>query len=73
MRLDRMIQQSFESHQDQPLFFVVPSFDHLFMWTGTLERWMREGRLDHAAAGQPSVPPEDVESFFHACSTSLAR
>ncbi len=64
IQLEWAIQQSFEIHHYQPLFFVVDSFDHLFSLVDELERWMRAGKLDHVAAGEPTVSAADLHSFL---------
>jgi phenylalanine-4-hydroxylase len=65
MHLDWVIHQSFEIGHYQPLLFIVESFDQLHELTATLERWMREGRLDHVAGGEPNVSSADLDSFLH--------
>jgi hypothetical protein len=65
-----MIRGSFEIHDCRPLRFVVERFGHLFKSTSTLERWMRDGRLNQAAAGEPSIPPAHLKNSSAA---SLAR
>ena len=65
IQLERAIQQSFEIHHYQPLLFVVDSFDHLFSLVDELERWMRAGKLDHVAPGEPAVSAADLHSFLH--------
>jgi phenylalanine-4-hydroxylase len=67
VHLDWVIHQSFEIEHYQPLLFIVESFDQLYELTGTLERWMREGRLDHVAGGEPSVSSADLDGFLNAC------
>ncbi len=62
--LDWVIHQSFEIDHYQPLLFYVQSFDHLFSLVDQLERWMRFGRLDSVAPGEPEVSPEDLASFL---------
>ena len=42
------------------------SFDHLSELVAELERWMREGRLDNVAAGEPAVSEPDLRSFLEA-------
>lgn len=69
IHLDWVIHQSFQVDHYQPLLFVVESFDHLYELTGTLEKWMREGRLDHVARGEPEVTPADLDSFLQASGT----
>jgi phenylalanine-4-hydroxylase len=44
----------------------VNSFDHLFSMVDRLERWMREGRLDNVAPGEPAINETDLMSFLHA-------
>ncbi len=65
-QLEWMINQSFEINHYQPLLFVVQSFEHLYDLVGQLERWMREGKLDHVAAGEPMVAEADLQSFLDA-------
>lgn len=65
IQLEWVINQSFEIHHYQPLLFVVEGFDHLFQLVGELERWMREGMLDHTAPGEPAVSEADLASFLH--------
>jgi phenylalanine-4-hydroxylase len=63
-QLDRIINQSFEIDHYQPLLFVVDSFEHVYDLVGDLERWMRQGRLDHVAPGEPVVAEADLQSFL---------
>lgn len=65
-QLEWMINQSFEINHYQPLLFVVQSFEHLYDLVGQLERWMRQGKLDHVAAGEPIVAEADLQSFLDA-------
>jgi len=44
----------------------VDSFDHLFSLVDELERWMRLGKLDNVAPGEPSVNEEDLKGFLGA-------
>jgi phenylalanine-4-hydroxylase len=46
----------------------VDSFDHLFSLVDELERWMREGKLDHVSGGEPEVGEADLRSFLEAAS-----
>ncbi len=64
IQLEWVVNQSFEIDHFQPLLFYVESFDHLFSLVDTLERWMREGKLDNVAPGEPGVADEDLESFW---------
>jgi phenylalanine-4-hydroxylase len=66
MQLEWAINQSFEIDHYQPLLFVVESFDHLFYLVGRLEQWMKEGRLNHVAPGEPGVEEADLQSFLDA-------
>ena len=66
IQLDWAINQSFEIDHYQPLLFVVESFDHLFTLSGQLEKWMRDGKLNNVAAGEPSVNERDLQSFLEA-------
>ncbi len=66
IQLEWAINQAFEIDHYQPLLFIVDSFDHLFHLVGELERWMREGRLNHVAPGEPGVDEASLESFLAA-------
>lgn len=66
VQLEWVINQSFEIDHYQPLLFVVESFDHLFSMVDALERWMREGRLDNVAPGEPEIRETDIRSFIEA-------
>ena len=65
MQLEWAINQSFEIDHYQPLLFIVDSFDHLFTLVDQLDRWMREGKLDNVAPGEPEVNERDLRSFLH--------
>ena len=64
IQLEWVINQEFEIDHYQPLLFVVDSFDHLFELVGELEAWMRDGKLDNVAPGEPAVSETDLESFL---------
>lgn len=66
IQLEWAINQSFEINHYQPLLFVVDSFDHLFSLVDTLEKWMRMGKLNNVAPGEPGVNERDLKSFLHA-------
>ncbi len=66
IQLEWVINQSFAIDHYQPLLFIVDSFDHLFTLVGELERWMKEGKLNHVAPGEPGVNEEDLKSFLDA-------
>ena len=63
-QLEWVVNQGFLPNFYQPLLFIVDSFDHLFGLVEQLEKWMREGRLDHVAPGEPEITAEDVASFL---------
>jgi phenylalanine-4-hydroxylase len=64
IQLEWAINQSFEIHHYQPLLFSVDSFDHLFSLVDGLEKWMRQGKLNHVAPGEPGVNEADLKSFL---------
>lgn len=64
LQLEWVINQYFEIDHYQPLLFIADSFDHVFDEVQRLEKWMREGRLDNVAPGEPEVSESDIESFF---------
>lgn len=65
IQLEWVINQAFEIDHYQPLLFIVDSFDHLFTLVGELETWMKEGRLNNVAPGEPQVSEADLHSFLH--------
>jgi phenylalanine-4-hydroxylase len=64
IQLELAINQSFEIHHFQPLLFIVDSFDHLFSLVDRLEQWMKDGKLNHVAPGEPGVDESDLKSFL---------
>ena len=64
MQIEWAINQAFEIHHYQPLFFIVDGFDHLFELVDRLEKWMREGRLNNVAPGEPAISDADLRSFL---------
>lgn len=66
MQLEWAINQAFEIDRYQPLLFIVDSFDHLFTLVDTLEKWMRAGKLNHVAPGEPEIIESDLRSFLNA-------
>jgi phenylalanine-4-hydroxylase len=66
MQLEWAVNQGFEIDHYQPLLFVVDSFDHLFSLADQLEKWMRQGKLNNVAPGEPEVNERDIKSFLHA-------
>ena len=65
IQLEWAINQAFEIDHYQPLLFTVDSFDHLFGLVDELERWLREGKLNNVAPGEPAVNERDLKSFLH--------
>lgn len=66
VQLEWVINQYFEIDHYQPLLFIVDSFDHLYDLVGQLEQWMRDGKLNNVAPGEPKMSEADVKSFLHA-------
>ncbi len=66
IQLEWAINQGFAIDHYQPLLFIVDSFDHLFQLVDMLEKWMRAGRLDNVAPGEPEVNEADLLSFIQA-------
>lgn len=65
IRLEWVINQRFDIDCYQPLLFIVSGFDHLYSLVDELEHWMRTGRLDNVAGGEPSTREEDIRSFLY--------
>lgn len=66
VQLEWVVNQYFEIDHYQPLLFVVDSFDHLFSLVDQLEQWMKDGKLDNVAPGEPLVNEADLRSFLEA-------
>lgn len=66
VQLEWVVNQYFEIDHYQPLLFVVDSFDHLFSLVDQLESWIKEGKLDNVAPGEPEVNEQDLQSFLEA-------
>jgi len=66
IQIEWVINQYFEIDHYQPLLFIVDSFDHLFSLVDTLEKWMKEGKLNNVSPGEPEVSADDLKSFLHA-------
>src|SRR5579872_3202787 len=64
IQLEWAINQSFEIDRFQPLLFIVDSFDHLFSLVDQLESWMKAGKLNNVAPGEPGVNEGDLKSFL---------
>jgi len=66
IQLEWAINQAFEINHYQPLLFIVDSFDHLFSLVDQLEKWMKAGKLNNVAPGEPAVYEDDLKSFLNA-------
>src|SRR6202790_5231464 len=66
IQLEWAINQGFEIDHYQPLLFMVDSFDHLFGLVDQLEKWLKAGKLNNVAPGEPGVNEEDLKSFLRA-------
>ena len=66
IQLEWAINQGFEIDHYQPLLFIVDSFDHLFSLVDRLEQWMKQGKLNNVAPGEPGVDEADLKSFLEA-------
>jgi phenylalanine-4-hydroxylase len=64
IQLEWVINQGFEIDHYQPLLFWVESFDHLFELVGTLEAWMKDGKLNNVAPGEPGINDADLASVL---------
>jgi phenylalanine-4-hydroxylase len=62
--LETVIHQDFKIDHYQKLLFYVDSFDHLYSLVEQLEKWMKEGKLNHVAPGEPELKVADLESFL---------
>ena len=66
MQLEWVINQSFEIDRYQPLLFVVNDFEHLFDEVRRLGQWMKDGKLNNVAPGEPAISEADLRSFLEA-------
>ena len=66
LQIEWAVNQTFEIDHYQPLLFIVDSFDHLYSLVDELERWMKAGKLNHVATGEPDVNEVDLRSFLEA-------
>lgn len=66
LSLDWVIHQSFVIDRYQPLLFYVQGFEHLFELVDELDLWMRDGRLDRTAPGEPAIDRHELEAFLAA-------
>ena len=66
LQIEQAVNETFEIDHYQPLLFIVDSFDHLYSLVDELERWMKAGKLNHVASGEPEVNEVDLQSFLQA-------
>ena len=66
IQMEWVVNQYFEIDSYQQLLFIVDSFDHLFGLVDELEAWLKAGKLDNVAPGEPLVNPADLQSFMDA-------
>jgi len=66
LQLEWVINQYFEIDHFQPLLFIADSFDEVFGLVDTLEKWLKAGKLDNVAGGEPAINEADLTSFLHA-------
>ncbi len=69
-QLEWVVNQGFAIDRYQPLLFVIDSFDHLFAEVERLIEWVKAGRLDHVAPGEPEISAADLASFLEAAPTA---
>lgn len=65
IQIEWVVNQYFEIDHYQPLLFIVDSFDHLFSLVDELEGWMKNGKLDNLAPGEPEIDEADLRSFLN--------
>ena len=66
IRLEWAVNQQFEINRYQPLLFIIESFEHLYELVDRLENWMRAGKLNNVAPGEPHINAMDLKSFLEA-------
>ena len=64
LQIEWAINQAFEIDHYQPLLFIVDSFDHLYSLVDELERWMKAGKLNHVAPGEPRSTKSTCRAFW---------
>jgi phenylalanine-4-hydroxylase len=73
LQLEWIINQGFEIDHYQPLLFIAESFDNLYDSVRQLENWMKNGKLNNVAPGEPAVNERDLESFMAASKKPRAK
>jgi phenylalanine-4-hydroxylase len=66
LQLEWAVNQQFEIDHYQPLLFIIESFEELYQLADQLEAWMREGKLNNVAPGEPAINEYDLQSFLQA-------
>jgi phenylalanine-4-hydroxylase len=66
LQLEWVINQYFEIDHYQPLLFIADSFEQVFELVNTLEKWLKDGKLDNVSPGEPAINEQDLASFIHA-------
>jgi phenylalanine-4-hydroxylase len=66
LQLEWVINQSFEIDRYQPLLFVIEDFEQLFAEVRRLAQWMKDGKLNNVAPGEPAIGEADLRSFLEA-------
>ncbi|MGH9416872.1 MAG: phenylalanine 4-monooxygenase [Terriglobales bacterium] len=64
IQMNWVVNQAFDYHHYQPLFFIVDSFEHLFQLVDELERQLAAGELMNVAPGAPDINDADQSSFL---------
>jgi phenylalanine-4-hydroxylase len=64
-----VINQGFEIDHYKPILLYVEIFDHLFELVDELEKWMKAGKLNNVAPGEPVVGEADFLSFMEGATT----
>ncbi|HET6283358.1 MAG TPA: phenylalanine 4-monooxygenase [Polyangia bacterium] len=63
-QIEWVVNQYFNIDHYQPLLFIVDSFEHLYHLVDELEDWIKSGKLDNVAPGEPAVKEQDLRSFL---------
>ena len=66
LQLEWAVNQQFEIDHYQPLLFIIDSFAQLYELVDQLEMWMRDGKLNNVAGGEPAINEHDLQSFLQA-------
>ena len=65
-QLEWVVNQSFEIDRHQPLLFSSNRSSICSSWSASSKQWMRAGKLDNVAPGEPEMSEADVKSFLDA-------